>query len=121
MNTRVTYKSNLALCMAVAVMVMPIKARNSFKTCYLKCFVPCVIENDVPTCQIKCLVSCYPPSNFTKERLPSGDPNVTKYFCGFGCSASLCGNISTKTDPAEEKVSHCVDSCSEKMCSNSSQ
>ncbi|KAK4773762.1 hypothetical protein SAY87_028781 [Trapa incisa] len=134
MGTRATYKSNLALCIALVVMVMAAQysqavmpmtspqPKKSFKRCYAKCFRTCVLTLNVATCFVKCFAECH-HSKLTKERLlqGEGDAEVMEHFCKVGCSASLCSDISTKTDSAEVKVSDCVDSCSEKMCSNSKQ
>ncbi|KAK4794858.1 hypothetical protein SAY86_012852 [Trapa natans] len=118
MEKRGTEKSKLALCMAVVVMLMAAQPSHAFIGCYGKCFLTCSLTFNIATCALKCMVECINPDpNFTTYRLRVGGHDVTDYFCKLGCSASLCTTISTKTDPGEVKVSHCVDSCS-KMCSN---
>ncbi|KAK4745260.1 hypothetical protein SAY87_011572 [Trapa incisa] len=120
MEKRGIQKSNLALCMAIVVMLMAAQPSQAFIGCYGKCFLTCSLTFNIATCALKCMVECInPPSNFnTHDELCPGGCYVMGYFCKLGCSASLCTNISTKADPAEVKVNDCVDSCSE-MCSNS--
>ncbi|KAK4789680.1 hypothetical protein SAY86_016984 [Trapa natans] len=92
--------------------VMPMTSpqpKKSFKRCYAKCFRTCVLTLNVATCFVKCFAECH-HSKLTKERLlqGEGDAEVMEHFCKVGCSASLCSDISTKTDSAEVKVSDCV-------------
>ncbi|KAK4787837.1 hypothetical protein SAY86_011670 [Trapa natans] len=121
MEMRVTKKSNLALCMGLMVMLIAAQPSQAFVGCYAKCFLTCSLTMNLATCALKCMVECIiPHSTITTQSLRNGGPEVTQHFCKLGCSASLCTHISSKTDPAEVKVSKCVDSCSG-MCSNSKE
>ncbi|CAI0422628.1 unnamed protein product [Linum tenue] len=100
----------------------------SFTICYRNCFLLCAITgNSLGSCAGDCLKDCLlqPPSS-----LPPKPSSVSKmgeemkkpashrqnlYFCKLGCAFSLCSNFSSRaTDPREEKVAACVDSCSTK-------
>ncbi|KAK1575016.1 hypothetical protein Q3G72_001863 [Acer saccharum] len=85
----------------------------SFQTCYAFCFIPCMIsERNLLKCGTNCLKKCIFPSS------ASHTLKHTDYFCKLGCATSLCTHLSTKEDPAAEKVEGCVNSCSE-TCSKS--
>ncbi|TXG69123.1 hypothetical protein EZV62_004058 [Acer yangbiense] len=83
-----------------------------FKDCYGSCFLTCMIfERDPVKCGSKCLKACL--GTYSSQNLKHTD-----YFCKLGCANSLCTNLSTKLDPAVEKVEGCVNSCSETCSKN---
>ncbi|KAK2651372.1 hypothetical protein Ddye_011228 [Dipteronia dyeriana] len=82
----------------------------SLATCYALCFVPCVIaEGSAAKCALICVRKCLvKPSSIDLQK-----DTHHSYFCKVGCATSLCTNLSTKEDPAVEKVEGCVNTCSE--------
>ncbi|KAL5756218.1 hypothetical protein ACOSP7_020641 [Xanthoceras sorbifolium] len=85
----------------------------SLQTCYPICLVPCmIIEKNLLKCAGKCLKKCiFKPSSMDSQK-------EIHYFCKLGCATTVCTNISTKEDPAAEKVEGCVNTCSERCTKN---
>ncbi|RVW88000.1 Thionin-like protein 2 [Vitis vinifera] len=101
-----------ALVMVGLVMGMLVgQSTASFKDCYTKCFIFCIItpNNTAFSCSLECLKDCVIPSH--PLDIETAD---TTYFCKLGCASTLCTNLSTKKNPAGEKVESCVNSCSNK-------
>ncbi|XP_022721105.1 thionin-like protein 2 [Durio zibethinus] len=100
----------MMVCLASGILVG--QSTASFQSCYMGCFVLCVIttENTVFSCSVKCLKDCIIPSSTDLASLNKDD---TQYFCKLGCAVSLCANLSSKENPGVQKVGRCVDSCSE--------
>ncbi|KAH9714556.1 hypothetical protein WN944_022135 [Citrus x changshan-huyou] len=89
------------------------QSQAAFKECYETCFIICYITpgTTLGSCAAKCLKDCiFPPKLHTLSL------QDTEYFCKLGCATSLCTNLSSKDNPAGEKVEGCVNSCS-KSCS----
>ncbi|KAD6794664.1 hypothetical protein E3N88_05560 [Mikania micrantha] len=74
---------------------------TSFRDCYAKCFIFCMIEpnKSLCTCTTQCLKECIFPS------LPSTmavDPHTQNLgYCKLGCATSLCSNISKAHNPGD--------------------
>ncbi|KAL3721032.1 thionin-like protein 2 [Eucalyptus grandis] len=101
-------KSVLVVCLVLGLFLG--QSRAEFQDCYVGCFVACVVTGDnVVKCSLKCLKDCI--------GLPSHGLTDAEYFCKLGCASSLCINLSSKDDPGEKRVAHCVNSCS-KTCAN---
>ncbi|KAJ4718173.1 thionin-like protein 2 [Melia azedarach] len=100
-----TERNLLIVCLVLGLLAG--QSAASFKDCYKSCFILCVITpgKNLVSCAGKCLKDCIIP--FSLENL-----NDTRDFCKLGCASSLCTNLSTRDNPAEEKVESCVDSCS---------
>ncbi|KAL8189309.1 hypothetical protein R6Q57_028875 [Mikania cordata] len=87
---------------------------TSFRDCYAKCFIFCMIEpnKSLCTCTTQCLKECIFPS------LPSTmdvDPHTQNLgYCKLGCATSLCSKISKAHNPDGKNVESCVGSCSNK-------
>ncbi|XWS20339.1 hypothetical protein CRYUN_Cryun31cG0092900 [Craigia yunnanensis] len=98
----------LMVCLVLGVLVG--QSTASFQSCYMGCFVLCVItpQKTVFSCSVKCLKDCIIPSSTDLASLKD-----TQYFCKLGCATSLCANLSSKESPGEQEVGSCVDSCSE--------
>ncbi|KAK2651376.1 hypothetical protein Ddye_011232 [Dipteronia dyeriana] len=82
----------------------------SFKInlCYPKCIIPCVlIKHSAIECAQICKDKCKSEPSFMDLY------KDTHYFCNVGCVTSMCTNLSTEEDPAEENLKGCVNSCSE--------
>ncbi|KAJ8560700.1 hypothetical protein K7X08_022560 [Anisodus acutangulus] len=98
---------------------------TSFRDCYSKCFVFCLIEpsQNLCTCTSRCLKECIfnsDPGNSTS--IASSKNDVSRQadsknlnFCKLGCAFSTCSALSTKHQPNGGKVDDCVGSCS-RMC-----
>ncbi|KAL5756224.1 hypothetical protein ACOSQ2_020970 [Xanthoceras sorbifolium] len=89
------------------------ESAGAFDTCYGVCLVPCmIIEKSIRKCGKLCFEGCIrKPSSMDLQK-------QNHYFCKLGCAATLCTNISTKEDPAAEKVEGCVNTCSETCTKN---
>ncbi|KAL1814432.1 hypothetical protein ACET3Z_017006 [Daucus carota] len=119
---------SVVLVMAVASALLAVGRAGdtgSFKDCYIKCYVFCIIEPSQTLCS--CTTQC-----FKNCILPGGDSNVASVqrrvdhvddsnqnhaFCKLGCASSLCSNISTNKNPNADNMEKCVGSCSQK-CDN---
>ncbi|KAI5660579.1 hypothetical protein M9H77_29372 [Catharanthus roseus] len=105
-----------ALVMLVLAMGLIVdQSCASFKDCYAKCFVLCMIEPSQTLCS--CTTQCF------KECIFSNPTTVNEFheqtsnydFCKLGCAFTMCSDISKKDKPNGEKVDGCVGSCS-KTC-----
>ncbi|XP_024980420.1 thionin-like protein 2 [Cynara cardunculus var. scolymus] len=85
---------------------------NSFRDCYAKCFIFCMIEpnKSLCTCTTQCLKECIFPS------LPSAIDQHSQNlaYCKLGCATSMCSNISKTHNPDGKNMESCVGSCSNK-------
>ncbi|XP_021298748.1 thionin-like protein 2 [Herrania umbratica] len=103
--------SVLKVCLVLVILVGQSTAQvvpAIIGVCYVACFVPCMIDPDTTalSCALKCLQRCILPKSTV------GGVKDTQSFCKLGCATALCSNLSTKEDPAEQKVGSCVNSCS---------
>lgn len=101
-------RAMLLVCLVMGVLVG--QSTASFQSCYVGCFVLCVIipTNTVFSCSVNCLKNCIIPTSTELSSLKK-----PQCFCKLGCAISLCANLSSKYNPGEQKVGSCVDSCSE--------
>ncbi|XP_060191122.1 thionin-like protein 2 [Lycium barbarum] len=98
---------------------------TSFRDCYSKCFVFCLIEpsQNLCTCTSRCLKECIfntDPGNSTsiassKNDISRQPDSKNLNFCKLGCAFSTCSALSTKHQPNGGKMNDCVGSCS-RMC-----
>ncbi|CAN4098363.1 unnamed protein product [Withania somnifera] len=98
---------------------------TSFRDCYSKCFVFCLIEpsQNLCTCTSRCLKECIfnsdPGNNSSSIVATSSNNDVADSknlnFCKLGCAFSTCSALSTKRQPNGGKMDDCVGSCS-RMC-----
>ncbi|XP_059290802.1 thionin-like protein 2 [Lycium ferocissimum] len=98
---------------------------TSFRDCYSKCFVFCLIEpsQNLCTCTSRCLKECIfntDPGNSTsiassKNDISRQPDSKNLNFCKLGCAFSTCSALSTKHQPNGGKMDDCVGSCS-RMC-----
>ncbi|KAJ4881701.1 Thionin-like protein 2 [Raphanus sativus] len=88
----------------------------NFQECYKGCILLCGATADgfkKLACPFTCLKECTNPSKPDLQKI-----DQTDYFCKLGCATSRCVSSSSVEDMDHaEKVSVCVDSCSD-MCSN---
>ncbi|KAL2493388.1 Thionin-like protein 2 [Abeliophyllum distichum] len=84
----------------------------SFKDCYTKCFVFCMIEPTQTLCS--CTTHCFKDCIFSDTPQDVHEDMDNLGFCKLGCAFSMCSTISTKQKPNGEKVDNCVGSCSTK-------
>ncbi|VFQ83847.1 unnamed protein product [Cuscuta campestris] len=95
---------------------------TSFKDCYAKCFVFCMIEpsQTLCSCTTGCLKDCI-FNSAAAAHIPDGHAaaaaSSSYNFCKLGCALSTCSSISTKHQPNKEEMNGCVGSCSDK-CNN---
>ncbi|XP_024009081.1 thionin-like protein 1 [Eutrema salsugineum] len=91
----------------------------SFNVCYTGCSVVCGISAHgfkKWLCPFKCIKDCIHPKLSSEVNLKEIDQ--TDYFCKLGCATDRCISSSSIEDKDHaEKVSVCVDSCSD-MCSH---
>ncbi|CAN6884982.1 unnamed protein product [Brassica oleracea] len=85
-----------------------------FQECCQGCISGCRANGLSVTCPFTCLAICIKPSEPDLQEI-----DQTDYFCRLGCATNRCVQSSSIEDKADyaEKVSVCVDSCSN-MCSN---
>ncbi|CAN7020311.1 unnamed protein product [Brassica rapa subsp. trilocularis] len=86
-----------------------------FQECCKGCISACGADGlSTWTCPVTCLTICIQPSEPDLQEI-----DQTDYFCRLGCATNRCVPSSSIEDKAghAEKVSVCVDSCSD-MCSN---
>ncbi|CAK9174634.1 unnamed protein product [Ilex paraguariensis] len=103
-----------ALVMTVVVLgILVGQSTATFKDCYAKCFLFCMIEpsQNLCSCTTHCLKECIFPDNPQPQHVNADSHG----FCKLGCAYSSCSNMSTKHDPNGKVVENCVGSCS-KMC-----
>ncbi|KAM7475957.1 hypothetical protein LguiB_023200 [Lonicera macranthoides] len=107
-----------AVVMVVLVLGMLIgQSRASFKDCYVKCYVFCIVDpsQTLCSCTTHCLKDCiFPPSPLDVNH----PTHSYRDFCTHGCASSLCFNISTKQHPNGKNMQSCVGSCSKKCTKN---
>ncbi|KAK2984882.1 hypothetical protein RJ640_008647 [Escallonia rubra] len=84
----------------------------TFKDCYAKCFIFCMIEPDHTLCS--CTTSCLKECIFPAATPQTSIHEESLGFCKLGCASSLCSKLSTKQNPNGENVEKCVGSCSKK-------
>lgn len=81
---------------------------NSFRDCYGKCFIFCMIEPDksLCTCTTQCLKECIfpslPPKTTTNSMstIHHHHPHAQNLaYCKLGCATSLCSNFSKPNNP----------------------
>lgn len=73
---------------------------NSFRDCYAKCFIFCMIEpnKSLCTCTTQCLKECiFPSITSTKAAIDPHTQNLG--YCKLGCATSLCSQISKVHNP----------------------
>lgn len=96
----------------VAALVLTGQCRvsaGSFKDCYIKCYVFCIIEpsQTLCSCTTQCFKDCILPPSFTNATTKSLLYDTTKAnrqsnaFCKLGCASSLCSNISINKNPSK--------------------
>ncbi|CAI9114085.1 OLC1v1014719C1 [Oldenlandia corymbosa var. corymbosa] len=90
----------------------------SFKDCYAKCFIFCMIEpsQTLCSCSTHCLKDCIfsdtPGGLLQEDKLITHNHN----FCKLGCAFSTCSKITTTANnPNVDKMDGCVGSCAT-MC-----
>ncbi|VVA91123.1 unnamed protein product [Arabis nemorensis] len=116
--------------MIVIVMGNLLAETRAEKIPFMQCFPSCLVEckGDLQKfpqymiCPFTCLKACLhptpstpPPSSsslFSEKIMDQSDD-----LCKFGCAVHRCASLSTIQDPNVEKVTACVDSCSNE-CSN---
>ncbi|KAL3528799.1 hypothetical protein ACH5RR_008121 [Cinchona calisaya] len=104
-----------ALVMMVVVMeVLVGQSAASFRDCYAKCFIFCMIEPSQTLCS--CSTHCLKDCIFSESQNDLHEDQTNNYdFCKLGCAFSMCSSISSKGKPNGDKMDDCVGSCS-KMC-----
>ncbi|KAK6148884.1 hypothetical protein DH2020_016409 [Rehmannia glutinosa] len=89
------------------------KSNASFKDCYTKCFIFCMIEPTQTLCS--CTTHCLKDCIFQEIQNDVGEDGSDNLgFCKLGCAFSMCSGFSTKRTPNGDKVDGCVGSCSNK-------
>ncbi|RAL41298.1 hypothetical protein DM860_010092 [Cuscuta australis] len=79
---------------------------TSFKDCYAKCFVFCMIEpsQTLCSCTTGCLKDCI-FNSAAAAHIPDGHAaaaaSSSYNFCKLGCAFSTCSSISTKHQPSD--------------------
>ncbi|KAJ0254547.1 hypothetical protein HA466_0104570 [Hirschfeldia incana] len=90
----------------------------AFTDCYKGCLVLCAVSSKglkKLVCPFSCTKNCINPTPSSDATLKNIDE--TDYFCKLGCATHRCASSSSIHDKDHaEKVSVCVDSCSD-MCS----
>ncbi|XP_073049700.1 thionin-like protein 1 [Primulina eburnea] len=73
---------------------------SSFRDCYTKCFIFCVIEpsQSLCSCTTRCLKECI-FSELTKLEASDNENSDNLGFCKLGCSFSACSTMSTILKP----------------------
>ncbi|KAG2268036.1 hypothetical protein Bca52824_062591 [Brassica carinata] len=86
-----------------------------FQECFTGCTSTCGANGlTTVTCPFTCFALCIPPPSEPVLQ----EIDQTGYFCKLGCATNRCVPSSSIEDKDHaEKVSVCVDSCSD-MCSN---
>ncbi|XP_010462672.1 PREDICTED: thionin-like protein 2 [Camelina sativa] len=92
---------------------------HPFKTCYGGCVVGCLYQKTFPKilwCPLTCVGTCLFPqmSSPPSQMVSTNEIDHTDYYCKLGCAAHHCVSLSSIQNPNVEKVSDCVDSCSDK-------
>lgn len=102
--------------MLLLAFVQDSHSTESFKDCYIKCYVFCVIEpsQTLCTCTTRCFKNCLLPSIFstatTQSRHHSDDSSSTSHhhnqniaFCKLGCASTSCSALSTINNPSKHR------------------
>ncbi|KAJ9542399.1 hypothetical protein OSB04_028905 [Centaurea solstitialis] len=86
----------------------------SFKECYTKCFILCIVEpnENLCNCTAQCLKVCLTSSPPLSFAIDQHSQNIG--YCKIGCATSLCSNISKTHNPDGKNMESCVGSCSNK-------
>ncbi|CAF2051145.1 unnamed protein product [Brassica rapa] len=111
--------------MAMLVVVMLVTGNILFEAegmafldCYKGCFVICAASSNgfkKLFCPFSCIKDCKQSTTPSEANL--NDIDQTDYFCNLGCATDRCALSSSIHDKDHvEKVSVCVDSCSD-ICS----
>ncbi|KAI3463353.1 hypothetical protein Pfo_020016 [Paulownia fortunei] len=105
------FRTLVLIVMAVGVLLTQ-KTSASFKDCYTKCFLSCMIDPSQTLCS--CTTHCLKDCIFSE--IPNGvhEDSDNLGFCELGCAFSTCSSISTRNKPNGDKVNNCVGSCSTK-------
>ncbi|KAJ9537814.1 hypothetical protein OSB04_030547 [Centaurea solstitialis] len=109
----------LKLTMVMVMMMMMVGGCkgdvSSFRDCYGKCFIFCMIEpnKSLCTCTTQCLKECIFPSLLPSSALIDQHSQNLGY-CKLGCATSMCSNISKTHNPDGKNMESCVGSCSNK-------
>lgn len=81
---------------------------GSFKDCYIKCYVFCIIEpsQTLCSCTTQCFKNCILPGASTTTTVQRKvdhvrEANQNNAFCKLGCASSLCSAISTNKNPSK--------------------
>ncbi|XP_024009045.1 thionin-like protein 1 [Eutrema salsugineum] len=88
-----------------------------FQECYTGCVGVCVTSAESAKkllCPFTCIKDCLHPKVSSEVNLNEIDD--TDYFCKLGCATDRCMSPSIEDKDHAQKVSECVDSCSD-MCS----
>ncbi|CAH9103895.1 unnamed protein product [Cuscuta epithymum] len=99
------------------------QSNGSFKDCYAKCFVFCMIEpsETLCSCTTSCLKDCIFNSTDVSSTVRHHDEGgvriLTHNFCKLGCALSTCSSFTTNPPSNVEEMNGCVGSCLDK-CSN---
>ncbi|XP_019195649.1 PREDICTED: thionin-like protein 2 [Ipomoea nil] len=93
----------------------------SFKDCYAKCFIFCMIEpsQTLCSCTTNCLKQCIFNSDAKQVEESDDHQQLRNHnFCKLGCALSMCSSLSSKHQPNKEKMDGCVGSCSNSCTNN---
>ncbi|XP_022884983.1 thionin-like protein 2 [Olea europaea var. sylvestris] len=101
-----------AVVLVLALGMLTGQSCASFKDCYTKCFIFCMIEPSETLCS--CTTHCLKQCIFSDSPQGVHEDKDNLGFCKLGCAFSMCSTISTKRKPNGEKVDNCVGSCSTK-------
>ncbi|CAA0196178.1 Thionin-like protein 2 [Arabidopsis thaliana] len=115
-SKRVTMLVAVMIVMVIGNLLAQTAAQKiPFKECYPACLVECKAGSKFPkylkcpfTCTKECLQQPSPPS------VSSNNIDESDYFCKLGCATYHCVSLSSIQNPNVERVSACVDSCSNK-------
>lgn len=93
-----------AVVLVLALGMLTGQCCASFKDCYAKCFIFCMIEpsQTLCSCATHCLKQCIFPD--TPQGVNEDVENLG--FCKLGCAFSMCSTISTKQKPSNYLLSH---------------
>ncbi|CAN8315382.1 unnamed protein product [Cochlearia groenlandica] len=85
----------------------------SFGVCYPACMITCKAENKFPNflkCPFTCMKTCVKKPSL--QSISSNKIVDTDYFCKLGCATHKCLSLSSIEIQNAERVTACVDSCS---------
>ncbi|KAG9146843.1 hypothetical protein Leryth_005156 [Lithospermum erythrorhizon] len=94
------------------------KSSDTFKDCYGKCFIFCMIDpaQSLCNCTTSCLKQCIFSGITPQSHHEHSSNNLN--FCKLGCAFSMCSGVSSKHQPYADKVDNCVGSCSKTCIKN---